>query len=147
MGGLIAKQVNELNVQMHWISFFWLTWTIGSSSADPQFRHIINLNNVKGVVFFGTPHRGAEMAKMATSIDCVIRGTQLGNRRKYIKGRAPSKISVYVLKSQIGLGTNRYFRHHHTNLFVLSFYEECLSQVGLSTRIGDSSMWPLFISR
>jgi len=69
MGGLIAKQA------------------VVSGSADPQFRHIIN--NVKGVVFFATPHRGSDLAKMAASIDRVVRASQLGNRRRYIKELAP----------------------------------------------------------
>jgi len=109
MGGLIAKQA------------------VVSGSADPQFRHIIN--NVKGVVFFATPHRGADLAKVATSIDRVIRASQLGNRRKYMKELAPESDRIEDI--------NRDFRHHLNRLFVLSFYEECPS-----TRIGDVIIVP-----
>jgi len=96
MGGLIAKQA------------------VVSGSADPQFRHIIN--NVKGVVFLGTPHRGADLAKMAASIDRVVRASQLGSRRRYIGELAPESDRIEDI--------NREFRHHLHRLFVLSLYEE-----------------------
>ena len=76
------------------------------------------------MVFFATPHRGSNLAKTAASIDRVVRATQLGNRRRYIKELAPESDRIEDI--------NRDFRHHLHRLFILSFYEECPS-----SRIGD----------
>jgi len=99
MGGLIAKQA------------------VISGSANRQFCHIVN--NVKGMVFFATPHRGANLAKMAASIDTVVRASQLTDNRRYIQELAPESDRIEDI--------NRDFQYHLSRLFVLSFYEECPS--------------------
>jgi hypothetical protein len=69
------------------------------------------------MVFFGTPHRGADLAKMAAFFDRVARAAQLGSPRRYIEELAPDSDRIEDINSR--------FRHHLERLFVLSFYEEC----------------------
>jgi len=96
MGGLIAKQA------------------IINASGAPQFSHIAK--NVKGVIFFATPHRGSDIAGVATSFDRVVRAVMLSSGRRYIKELVPSSDRIEDI--------NKAFQHHLQRLFILSFFEQ-----------------------
>ena len=87
MGGLVVKQVRNC------FGIFDLKAII-SAHNDQSYNKI--LANVKGIVFIGTPHRGAGLAKYLSNILSVCFA-----KKKFVDKIAPSK------KLIIGFGIAR----------------------------------------
>ena len=80
-----------------------------------MIRHIID--NVKFVVFFGTPHRDTDAANVAAPLDILVRALQLKGSRQYIEELSTKSDRIEDI--------NKEFKHHLKHLSVHSFYEEC----------------------
>ena len=67
-----------------------------------MIRHIID--NVKFVVFFGTPHRDTDAANVAAPLDILVRALQLKGSRQYIEELATKSDQIEDI--------NKEFNHH-----------------------------------
>jgi hypothetical protein len=81
---------------------------------DPSFTDIYNHTN--GIVFFGTPHRGAEAANWAAT---------LSNIRAAVSRRPPSKFLAALQTESVELlKISEDFRPLGGKFNIVSFYEE-----------------------
>ena len=86
------------------------------------------------MLFFGTPHRGANLANVAVHLENLVRALQLKGSRQYIKDLATYSTLIE--------GMNEDFKHHLNRLMIHSFYEE-----RPTSSIGNVVCDTLFISR
>jgi hypothetical protein len=66
--------------------------------------------NIKGIIFLGTPHRGSELA---TTLDKVLSITF--SAKTFVEQLQPNSEAIADI--------NRLFRHRATDLDIISFYE------------------------
>jgi pimeloyl-ACP methyl ester carboxylesterase len=101
MGGLVVKKAYLLGKQ------------------DGQFAEIASM--FYGIIFLGTPHRGAQSA---TTLNNILASLPIGLPSK-------SYVAELQLRSNILHEINEQFRHHCQDLALVSYFETQKTNVGL----------------